>query len=70
MGKFAKRLYELRKEKRLSIRSLAKKVGVSPTSIVRYENSECEPNFNNLEKMADLFGVSIDYLLGRVDYDN
>ncbi|MCQ2399272.1 MAG: helix-turn-helix domain-containing protein [Clostridia bacterium] len=35
---------------------------------MRYENGTSEPSQENLVKIADLFGVSVDYLLGRKDY--
>jgi len=44
---------------------LASKVNVSQKSISKYERSERRPTYETLMKMADLFGVSVDYLLGK-----
>ena len=65
---FAKRLRELRKEKKLSQRALAKILGVNQKTISSYENNYYEPPQVIQVKIAELFGVSVDYLLGRVDY--
>ncbi len=67
------RIKELRTEQNLSLRELASKLGISYTSLGKYERNEQQPSFETLEKIADYFQVSIDYLLGRSDnrtYDN
>ena len=40
-------------------------LGLGATAYQKYENAQTEPNSNNLIKLADFFGVSIDYLLCR-----
>ena len=62
---FGERLKELRIEKGLSCRQLAQEIGVSGSSIVRWENEQNDILAELLLKLADFFGVSIDYLLGR-----
>lgn len=37
------------------------------TVYIRSENGQSEPTLTNLVKLADLFDVSVDYLLGRTD---
>lgn len=69
-NKFCKRLNELREEKKFSMEELAKKVETTRMSIWRYENGEADPPSEILVKLADIFSVSTDYLLGRADYDN
>lgn len=65
---FAQRLLELRKEKNISQATLAKELQVSYAVICYWETDRSEPTAPNLVKIADFFSVSIDYLLGRVDF--
>lgn len=65
---FAKRLTELRKQNKYTQRDIAKKLNISQPSYIRYEHDSSEPSYENLVKIADLFDVSTDYLLGRSDY--
>ena len=67
-NKFAERLYELRTEKNLTRVELSQKLCVSVRLISYWENGERECDFDMLIKLAELFSVSIDYLLGRRDY--
>ena len=64
-NKFAERLNELRIEKNFSRAQLAKELNVSVRLISYWENGQRECDFDMLIKIADLFYVSIDYLLGR-----
>jgi len=61
------RITELRKEKNMSQISLALKLNVSQKTISSYENHKNEPGIDLLCKMADMFHVSVDYLIGRTD---
>ena len=65
--KFAERLKELRTEKKLSYESLGKQVNISHTSLFRWENNQADITSDNLIILADFFGVTTDYLLGRED---
>ena len=65
---FGERLLELRKEKGVSQAKLAKDLGVSYSVECYWETNRSEPTAPNLIKIADYFGVSVDFLLGRVDY--
>lgn len=65
MDILAKRLYELRKERGLKQDELAKLLELSLSAYTRYEHGERDPNAPILVAMADFFGVSVDYLLGR-----
>ena len=67
-NKFFERLLYLRTEKALSRKELAEKLGVSVRLISYWENNQRECDFNMLIKIADYFGVSIDFLLGREDF--
>ena len=66
--KFFERLYELRMESNLSRAQLAEKLNVSVRLISYWENGQRECDFDMLIKIANLFSVSIDYLLGRKEY--
>lgn len=45
----------------------AKAVKITPRTYQRYENGEREASVSTLIRMADYFGVTIDYLVGRSD---
>lgn len=62
-----KRIAQLRKEKGLNQVGLALKLNVSQKMISAYESGVHQPSIETLSGMADLFGVSIDYLVGRSD---
>lgn len=63
----AKRLAALRKEKALTQEQLARFLGISRSRLSLYEIGKREPDHHTLQKIADFFHVSLDYLLGRVD---
>ena len=46
---------------------LALDLNMSQNSVSRYENMERQADYNTLISIADYFGVSLDYLLGRTD---
>lgn len=60
-----KRLISLRKTCNLTRPALGKILGVSMETIKSYEEDKIEPSVKMLEKIADYFGVSTDFLLGR-----
>ena len=59
------RFYELRTEKALSQRTIARLLNVSQATYNNWENSRTEPSVAQLIKCAQLFGVSVDYLIGN-----
>ncbi len=61
---FAERLKELRIEKNLNQRELAKQIGYSQAAITRWENNIKIPNIVALKAIAMFFGVTSDYLIG------
>lgn len=67
-NQFPQRLKELREEKGLSIKTLAKELGVSDIAIGRWEKGLRTPNIDALILVANYFNVSADYLLGLKDY--
>lgn len=62
------RIAELRKEKGLSQVGLAKELGVDCSTVAKYETGDRLPDIVMLCKLADCFGVSTDYLLGRASF--
>lgn len=68
---FAEILKQLRKENKITQVDLARDLGFFHTAVVKWERGEREPNIDTLTKIADYFGVSVDYLLGHeVNQDN
>ena len=65
---FAKRLKALRDEKGLNQTQFAKAVGCVRVTIGHYEKETRSPDIEFLAKIADYFGVTTDYLLGRSDH--
>lgn len=64
------RLKELRKKRGISQVRLALDLNTTQNSISRYETGERQADYDMLIAIADYFGVSIDYLLGRTDNPN
>lgn len=62
-----KRLKELRLEKKLYQKDVASAIGIDRTTYVKYELGQSEPNHEILQRIADFFDVSIDYLMCRTD---
>lgn len=59
------RLRELRNKNGLTQNEIAGRLGVSGQTILNWENGIYEPKINQLIKLADLFNISIDYLVER-----
>lgn len=57
------RIAALRREAGLSQTELAQKLGISASAVGMYEQSRREPSVQMLLRLADEFGVSVDYLL-------
>lgn len=60
-------LKKLREEHGLTKRELCEKTGISERAYLTYEFGEREPKISVVQKLADFYGVTIDYLLGRPD---
>ena len=58
------RLRELRLKEKLTLQQVAKVLGVSQFSIIRWEKGETSPNAEKLKKLADLLHVTPNDLLG------
>lgn len=64
---FASRLKQLRLNKNLRQEQVANLIGVNKSAISTYENNTRQPSFEILVRLATLYRVSTDYLLGRTD---
>ena len=62
------RLKELRKEKKLSQKEIAKEMSISEKTLSRWENGESQIKPEKAQQLADCFGVSVGYLLGYSDF--
>ena len=68
MIKLGERLLELRKERGLTQAQVAAYLQVHSVTYLHYEKAQREPPLALLVQMAQFFGVTVDYLLGVVDY--
>ena len=64
---FNEKIKNLRIEKGLKQKEVAKILGVSETCYAGYEQGYREPDFKILKKLVVIFDVSADYLLGVED---
>ena len=64
---FCERVKELRTERRIYQREVAEHLGLTTRAYQNYEGGESEPSQERLVALADYFGVTTDYLLGRSD---
>ncbi len=65
---FADKIIMFRKFRNISQSVLAEKVGVSRDSIVKYEHAESLPIADKAKKIADVLGVSLDYLTSEAGH--
>ena len=67
------RIRQLRLMSDMPVKEFAYEMGVGETALYKWELGEMLPSANNLIKMADLFDVSVDYILGldksETDYE-
>lgn len=64
---FGERLKDLRKKRSLTQSQLGEKLNVTKASISGYENDTRSPDRETLVKIAEIFNVTTDYLLGRTE---
>ena len=60
-------LRKLRKERKLSQIAVQMQTGIEQALISKYENGERVPPTETLMLLADFYGVSMDYIMGRTD---
>ena len=67
MNTFPERLKVLRKEKAVSQQKLSDFLGYRYTAVANYESGRNQPSIDTLIRIAEYFGVTVDYLIGKVD---
>lgn len=65
-----KRLKKLREEKGLTQKQLAEIISMSQQTIGHYEVGRARPDLDTLQRLAEIFGCSIDFLLGNSNNRN
>lgn len=63
MSDLGKRIQDLRKKTGLTQAQLASKIEISHTQLTRYESKDVQPPADVLQRLANIFDVSIDYLV-------
>lgn len=61
--KFNERLKNERKSHKFTQQFIATEIGVSLRAYQQYEQGLYEPNIEKLIKLADLFGITVDFLI-------
>lgn len=59
-------LLELMKENNITPYRLSKETGITQATLSRWKTGKTDPSIETLQKIADYFDVSLDYLLGNV----
>ena len=59
------KIKEARERAGIEQQELAKQLDISASTLSGYENGKHDPKSENLSKIADICGVSVDFLLGR-----
>lgn len=61
---YANRLRELRLEHGFTMEEVGKKIGIKKSSYASYETRYRQPPLEKLKSFSNLYGVSVDYILG------
>lgn len=62
----ASNIKKLRKEHHLSQEQLAQKAGITYSTLIKIESgANKNPTLETMKKLADVFGISLDELVGR-----
>ena len=64
---FSERMKHARRERGLTLADIARKLSVVKQSVHTWENTKTLPTLDKAAALADLLGVSLDYLTGRTD---
>lgn len=70
MSSAGQEIKRIRLERGISQNQLAKSAGISQAGLSAIENATKSPNIDTLGRIANVLGVSTDYLLGRTDYSD
>ena len=69
MKKYKNRIRDLREDRDLRQTDVSKATGIDQKTLSNYETGKTSPDSYALIRVADFFGVSIDYLVGRTEID-
>ena len=64
--KIGERIRNLRKDNKMTQTELANSLGVSVASVALWENEKRQIDVENIVKVARIFGVTTDFLLGNI----
>ncbi len=64
---YGNRIAELREKKGWTQEELSSTIGISRAALSHYEKNRRKPDLDILSQLADVFHVSIDFILGRTD---
>ncbi len=67
MTELSKRLKEERKKAGLTQEEIAKYLGITRPAYTQYETDKTVPSLETVGKLADLYKISVDYLMGRLN---
>ncbi|RJS59177.1 hypothetical protein CJ483_03100 [Bacillus sp. PK3_68] len=67
---YGERLKKLRNERGISQQEFADRLKINRSTYARYELGKTQPDFETLQKIADYYSVTIDFILGRSDNTN
>lgn len=59
------RISQLRKHKKISQKEFGAMIGVAQNTVCNWEKGNREPDNESLLRMSEIFGVPVDYILGR-----
>lgn len=59
-----------RENKRMTAKEVSEKIGVSKQAIYNMEAGASNPSVDTLIKLAELYNVSTDYLIGLTNFEN
>ena len=62
------RIKKLRNSNNYTVDDLAYLLNVSKSTISKYENGKCKPNYTKLVKLSNIFNVDYKYLIGVSDF--
>lgn len=65
---FGEQLEKLRKEKHMTQEEMGEKFGICASTLSNYERGVHQPDLEFIDKVADYFHVSIDYMFGRTSF--
>ena len=68
--KFNENLKYLRKESKFTQEELAEQLNVSRQAVTKWESGQSLPDIENLKQLSDIFGVTMDSLVGDIETKN